>query len=339
MERILCLLHTQSDGTLSQLALETLTVSSTTAAQLPDAVLLVGILGTATQQAATQIGSCGANQFFIAEDPALEKGSYHNDTNAAEAIAKAAQATIIFAPADSRFNRMISGMAIRLNGRADTHAVAVAADNGTLTISRWYYRQRIIAQQTRQQRPWVISIESDTAAPWKGDSKTVDATTVSFAVDANTKVIGTIAPENTVQTIKPDSPLLFVAGAGWCKKQSDGQTHLLEAESLILDFVNRSGASLGSSKSLVDQNSEGEAVLGCLTHMNQVGQTGSTPRHPKGLATCCHGEEPHTVGWRFITQRRAINTDANCGWARGKTDVLYVADAFKVMKILNDLLK
>ncbi|MBL8223343.1 MAG: electron transfer flavoprotein subunit alpha, partial [Bryobacterales bacterium] len=83
---------------------------------------------------------------------------------------------------------------------------------------------------------------------------------------------------------------------------------------------------------------EGHAVLPFLSHLNQVGQTGSTPRHPKGLATCCHGEEPHVVGWRFIQDRRAVNLDANCGWARGKADVLYVADAFEVMEELNRLL-
>jgi len=33
-----------------------------------------------------------------------------------------------------------------------------------------------------------------------------------------------------------------------------------------------------------------------------------------------------------------VNLDANCGWARGKADVLYVADAFEVMKELNALL-
>jgi electron transfer flavoprotein alpha subunit len=75
-----------------------------------------------------------------------------------------------------------------------------------------------------------------------------------------------------------------------------------------------------------------------MSHMNQVGQTGSTPRHPKGLATCCHGEEPHVVGWRFIKERRAVNLDPGCGWAQGKADVLYVADAFEVMARVNELL-
>ena len=88
----------------------------------------------------------------------------------------------------------------------------------------------------------------------------------------------------------------------------------------------------------MDQSVEGEAVLPFMSHLNQVGQTGSTPRHPKGLATCCHGEEPHAVGWRFINERRAINTDPNCGWAQGKADVLYVADAFQVIKRVNELL-
>ena len=88
----------------------------------------------------------------------------------------------------------------------------------------------------------------------------------------------------------------------------------------------------------MDQSGEG-AALPFLTHMHQVGQTGSTPRHAKGLATCCHGEEPHVVGWRFIGERRAINLDASCGWAQGKADVLYVADAFAVVKKVAELLK
>ena len=111
-----------------------------------------------------------------------------------------------------------------------------------------------------------------------------------------------------------------------------------DAEKLILGFLRLSRASLGSSKSLVDLSGEGQATLTFLTHMNQVGQTGSTPRHAKGLSTCCHGEEPHTVGWRFVGERRAISLDPNCGWSRGKADVLYVADAFAVMEKVNALL-
>jgi electron transfer flavoprotein alpha subunit len=151
-------------------------------------------------------------------------------------------------------------------------------------------------------------------------------------------VLGVQAPPAEEQTIRPDAELLFVAGAGWTKTQPDGQTHAAEAETLILNFLRQTKASLGGSKSLVDLSGEGQAVLRFMSHLNQVGQTGATPRHPKGLSTCCHGEEPHVVGWRFITERRAVNLDPNCGWARGKADVLYVADAFAVMRKVNALL-
>jgi electron transfer flavoprotein alpha subunit len=151
-------------------------------------------------------------------------------------------------------------------------------------------------------------------------------------------VTGTRAPEAEEQTIRPDAKLLFVAGAGWTKKQSDGAIHAQEAEQLILGMLRASKASLGGSKSLVDLSGEGQTVLKCMTHLNQIGQTGATPRHPKGLATCCHGEEPHVVGWRFITERRAINLDPNCGWARGKADVVYLADSFEVMRHVNRML-
>jgi electron transfer flavoprotein alpha subunit len=45
------------------------------------------------------------------------------------------------------------------------------------------------------------------------------------------------------------------------------------------------------------------------------------------------------VGWRFVGERRAISLDPNCGWTRGKADVVYVADAFQVMAKVNALLE
>jgi electron transfer flavoprotein alpha subunit len=194
---------------------------------------------------------------------------------------------------------------------------------------------------TRAPRPWVLLLDPGAHQAWSGAPGAAAPEMVSVEVtDAmtRTRVVGVEAPAAAQQTIRPDADLLFVAGAGWTKKQADAQTHTQDAQTLILDFLRASHASLGSSKSLVDQSGEGHAVLTFMSHMNQVGQTGSTPRHPKGLATCCHGEEPHVVGWRFITERRAVNLDPNCGWARGKADVLYVADAFAVMKAVNALL-
>ena len=220
----------------------------------------------------------------------------------------------------------------------DTHIASITPG---LKVSRWYYRQRMEAVLERTARPWFLLLDGGCAPAYSGTASTaaVEALTVELTPALQrTRVIGTQSPKSEQQTIRPDADLLFVAGAGWTKKQKDGQPHIDEAAELILGFIGSAGASLGSSKSLVDLSGEGQAVLPFLSHLNQVGQTGATPRHPKGLATCCHGEEPHVVGWRFIKDRRAVNLDANCGWARGKADVLYVADAFAVVARVNELL-
>ena len=205
-------------------------------------------------------------------------------------------------------------------------------------VTRWFYRQRMEGVLTRSQRPWLVLLESGSCAAWNGAPGAAAIEQVSAESSSRTTVTGRRAPQAGEQTIRPDAELLFVAGAGWTKKQADGVPHPEKAEQLILGFLRASQASLGGSKSLVDLSGEGQAVLTCMSHLNQIGQTGATPRHPKGLSTCCHGEEPHVVGWRFITERRAINLDPNCGWARGKADVLYVADAFEVMEQVNRLL-
>ena len=103
-------------------------------------------------------------------------------------------------------------------------------------------------------------------------------------------------------------------------------------------FLNIAKASLGGSKSLVDLSGEGQAVL--LLH------DAPEPDRPDRIHAAASQGAGHLLprrgaargGWRFINQRRAINLDPNCGWARGKADVLYVADAFAVVAKLNELL-
>jgi electron transfer flavoprotein alpha subunit len=341
METILLLTNSEADGSLARPSLEALGAAKAVTAGLPGSKLVIGLIGQTVQPAADSIAACGANAFLGVAGADFAPSRYATDAAAAEALAKAAHATVILAPATSRWNRVLPGVAQRLGGRADTHVTGLSVSDGKLSVSRWYYRQRMEAVLQRTQRPWVILVDPGTQPAWQGQPGTATVQTVPVNVPETckrTKVVGVREPAADAQTIRPGADLLLVAGAGWTKKQADGQPHVKEAEKLIFDCLKLARASLGSSKSLVDLGGEGQAVLSCLTHLNQIGQTGATPRHPKGLATCCHGEEPHTVGWRFINERRAINLDPNCGWARGKADVLYVADAFAVLARVNQLL-
>ncbi|WP_207260350.1 electron transfer flavoprotein subunit alpha [Desulfovibrio sp. Huiquan2017] len=333
---VLFLAHTECDNSLHKSALEALTSAKGLAEDL-SCGLVVGLIGADVASAAESIGGCGA-KFYGVSGADFADGRYSSDLAAAEAIAKACDAEVIVAPATSRFSRALPGLAVRLDGRVDTHLSGLSVEGGKPVAKRWFYRQRMEGTLIRDERPWVLTLDSGCAEPFAG-AGAVDVEPLSVDVSGvRTKVAGMECASEDQQTIRPDAPLLFVAGAGWTKKQADGATHVGEAESVILSFLDATKSSLGSSKSLVDISGEGGAVISFLTHMHQVGQTGATPRHPKGLSTCCHGEEPHVVGWRFIKERRAINLDAGCGWAQGKCDVLYVADAFAVMEKVNELL-
>jgi len=341
METILVLAHTENDGSLAKSAREAMHSAAALHQSLAGSQLVVGLIGDHVQAAANSIAASPATKYFGVTGTDFTQARYASDAAAAESIFKAAQATIVVAPATSRWARVLPGVAQRLGGRADTHVTGVAVTDGKISVSRWYYRQRMEGALTRTQRPWLIGIDpgSQPACACGAGTAAVEMVAVALPDTARrTTVTGLREPKADAQTIRPDAQLLFVTGAGWTKKQADGQTHVPEAEKLILGFLKAARASLGSSKSLVDLGGEGQAVLPFLSHLNQIGQTGATPRHAKGLSTCCHGEEPHTVGWRFINERRAISLDPNCGWARGKADVLYVADAFAVVTKVNELL-
>jgi len=338
---ILFLAHTsESEIALPKAAYEVLGAGLDLAKQL-GARLTIGLIGSDVTTVAESAASAGAERILSASGPEFAQPRYATDAAAAEALCRQAGADLILAPGTARFMRVLPGVAHRLNGRIDTHVTSFESVNGELRATRWFYRQRIEGVLRRDTRPWMLLLDSGCHAPWTGAPGKVPVEKIAVTLPpeaTRTVVTGIRAPKSDAQTIRPDAELLFVAGAGWTKKQSDGKPHVAEAETLILDFLRASGASLGGSKSLVDQTGENQAVLRFMTHLNQVGQTGATPRHPKGLSTCCHGEEPHVVGWRFINERRAVNLDPNCGWARGKADVLYVADAFAVLARLNALL-
>jgi electron transfer flavoprotein alpha subunit len=338
METILVLTHADETGSaLTRASLEAVTAGMDLAARL-NASLTIGIVAVDATNLTKTLPSAGARLLAVS-GAAFAQPRYATDTAACEALCRAANATIVLAPASSRFTRVAAGVSHRLGSFIDTHITALGGAE-SVEVTRWFYRQRVEGVLSRDARPWFLLLDAGTHAAYSGQPGLAQVEEVAVALpEIRTTVSGLRAPTQGTQTIRPDARLLLVAGAGWTKKQPDGQTHAAEAGDLILGFLRASSASLGSSKSLVDQGGEGNSVLPFLTHLNQIGQTGATPRHAKGLSTCCHGEEPHVVGWRFIADRRAISLDPNCGWTRGKADVVYIADAFKVMAKVNELLE
>ena len=228
MENILFLAFTEADGNLPKSALEVLGAALELGGSLQ-----VGLIGAQIQPAANAIANCGATKFLGVAGPDFAASRYASDAAAAEAICRAAGAPIVLVPASSRSSRVMAGVAHRLGRKVDTHVTGITVDGGKLNASRWYYRQRMEAVLDRAQRPWVMLLEGGCHAPYAGTPGNAAVEAVAPAVTDSlkrTQVTGIRAPQSDQQTIRPDAKLLFVAGAGWTKKQADGQIHGADAE-------------------------------------------------------------------------------------------------------------
>ena len=334
---VLYIAHTECDGTLAKISLEALGAAKSLADGM-GADLAVGLIGADVAAAANSVAGCGA-KFYAATDPALANGVYGGDLAAAEAIAKAVSPEVVVAPATSRLSRALPGLAVRLDGRVDTHLSGLKAVDGKPVASRWFYRQRMEGTLTREERPWIVTLDSGCADAFEGaGSADVEAVVVDLS-GVRTKHAGMECVSEDQQTIRPDADVLLVAGAGWTKKQADGGVHVDVAETLILDFLGTTKASLGSSKSLVDISGEGGGGH-LVSDAHAPG--GGRPAHPHAIPRDCPpaATARSPMWWAGALSASAAPSTPTRAAAgrRGKCDVLYVGDAFEIMKKVNELL-
>ena len=126
------------------------------------------------------------------------------------------------APCHFALGARLPGVAHRLGGRVDTH----------VTASRWKRSARshpLVLPPAHGSRAdahaaaLVILLDPGCSPAWSGAAGTAAVEPVPVAASATrTTVTGVRAPQADEQTIRPDAELLFVAGAGWTKKQADG---------------------------------------------------------------------------------------------------------------------
>jgi electron transfer flavoprotein alpha subunit len=208
METILLLAHTETDGSLARPAREAVGAALALTAANAGATLVIGLIGAAVQAAADALANCGAVRCIGVSGADFAVPRYSTDAAAAEALARAAAATMVVAPANSRTNRVLAGVAQRLGGRIDAHVTGLAIGGDQPTITRWYYRQRMQADIRRTVRPWVILLEPGCSEPWSGapGSAKVEAISVTLS-DAHrrTTVTGISAPPRRSRTASPTS--------------------------------------------------------------------------------------------------------------------------------------
>ena len=199
--------------------------------RLPSASLL-----PTPQPQPSAVAATGARLLAVSGE-AFAQARYASDAAAAEALCRAANATIVLAPGTSRFTRVAAGVAHRLGGFIDTHITAIGGRN-TVEATRWFYRQRVEAVISRDARPWFLLLDAGTHAAFAGEASLCRSSRLPLSCRRCAPRSAASARRSRVQqTIRPDAKMLFVAGAGWTKKQPDGQVHAAEAGELILGFL------------------------------------------------------------------------------------------------------
>jgi len=132
MEKILYVAHVDQNGALPKVALEILSAALQVQAGLAGSTLTVGLVGENVQAAADAIASCGAAKILGVSGADFGTSRYATDVKALEALGTAAGATIIIAPATSRFSRALPGAAFRLKATIDTHVSGIQFTDGVL---------------------------------------------------------------------------------------------------------------------------------------------------------------------------------------------------------------
>ena len=102
METILVLAHTENDGSLAKSAREALHAAATLHKSLTGSKFVIGLIGENVQAAANSIAACPATKYFGVTGTEFSQSRYATDAAAAEALCKAAQATVVLPPAHGR---------------------------------------------------------------------------------------------------------------------------------------------------------------------------------------------------------------------------------------------
>ena len=170
-------------------------------------------------------------------------GTFSKDVPAIAAAVGSSGADIVLLPGNSRVKRAAAAAAMRAGAEIDTNVVDLEVADGKPVARRWVYRQRILTTFSRAARPWVIVTDPSLF----GEICAKAGAEVCEFADAGQGATRTTVNgvENAgscgESTIKPDANLLFVAGAGWTKKQADGALHFDEAAATITGFLAKSG--------------------------------------------------------------------------------------------------
>ena len=125
METILLLAHTEADGSLAKSAREALQRPRRLHKSLAGSNLIVGLVGERRSGGGEFHRRLSGREIFRRHRRGFRPVALRHGCGCGGSVCKAAQATLVVAPATSRWARVLPGVAQRLGGRAERHVTGV----------------------------------------------------------------------------------------------------------------------------------------------------------------------------------------------------------------------
>jgi len=277
----------------------------------------------------------GADEVFVADDPALEDFRAEPYASTFSALVSSQSPDLVLFPITARTRELAAMSAVDLNTGVLTDISALEMDGDTLIATRPIYEGKVMEKTVCSAKPVLASIRPRFFPKSERDeSKSGTATKVEVKTDAMTTIEGYSASEAAVNL--GDAPVIVSGGRGVSNNPSltppdglsEGEAEIWRAHqgfALIGDLANVLGGAVGASRAAVDG--------GYIPYAHQVGQTGKVVTPDLYIACGISGAIQHLVGMRNAKVIVAINKDADAPiFTQARYGV--VGDLFKIVPAL-----
>jgi electron transfer flavoprotein alpha subunit len=277
----------------------------------------------------------GADEVFVADDPALEDFRAEPYASTFSALASSQSPDLILFPITARTRELAAMSAVDLNTGVLTDISALEVVDGSLIATRPIYEGKVMEKTICSAKPVMASIRPRFfPKPPRDESKSGTPIKVEVKSDALTKVEGYSASEAAVNL--GDAGVIVSGGRGVSNNPSltppDGldekQAEIWRAQqgfALVGELASVLGGAVGASRAAVDG--------GYIPYSHQVGQTGKVVTPDLYIACGISGAIQHLVGMRNAKVIVAINKDADAPiFTQARYGV--VGDLFKIVPAL-----
>ena len=277
----------------------------------------------------------GADEVFVADDPALEDYRAEPYASTFSALASSQSPDLILFPITARTREIAAMSAVDLNTGVLTDIAALEVVDGMLVATRPIYEGKVMEKTVCSAKPVMASIRPrffPKPAPDASRSGTV--TKIEVKSDAVTKVEGYSVSEAAVNL--GDAGVIVSGGRGVSNNPSlqppagldEKAAEIWRAQqgfALVGELASVLGGAVGASRAAVDG--------GYIPYSHQVGQTGKVVTPDLYIACGISGAIQHLVGMRNAKVIVAINKDADAPiFTQARYGV--VGDLFKIVPAL-----